>query len=55
MQQSFRLLIFLIQPYMFRATNSPTLRNTLWMYVQLLLQCTDNAAYRCIVPKATNS
>jgi hypothetical protein len=27
-QQLFRLLIFLIQPYMFRATNSPILRRT---------------------------
>ena len=27
-QQIFRLLIFLIQPYMFRVTNSPILRNT---------------------------
>ena len=26
MQQFFRLLIFLIKPYMFRATNSPILR-----------------------------
>jgi len=28
MQQLFRLLIFLIHPYMFRATNSPILRST---------------------------
>jgi hypothetical protein len=28
MQQRFRLLIFLNQPYMFRATNSPILRST---------------------------
>ena len=28
MQQCFRLLIFLNEPYMFRATNSPILRNT---------------------------
>ena len=28
MQQLFRLLIFLIQPYMFRAKNSPILRST---------------------------
>jgi hypothetical protein len=28
MQQIFRLLIFLNQPYMFRATNSPILRRT---------------------------
>jgi hypothetical protein len=32
MQQPFRLLIFLIQPYMFRATNSPILRSTFWLY-----------------------
>ena len=28
MQQLFRLLIFLNQPYIFRATNSPILRST---------------------------
>jgi len=28
----FRLLIFLNQLYMFRATNSPILRNTFWLY-----------------------
>ena len=28
MQQLFRLLIFLIQPYMFQTTNSPILRST---------------------------
>ena len=44
MQQLFRLLIFLIQPYMFRATNSPILRSTLWLYIHLLVQCTDTAA-----------
>jgi len=37
MQQVFRLLIFLIQPYMFRATNSPILRSTFWLYLQLLV------------------
>jgi len=47
MQQLFRLLIFLIQPNMFRATNSPILRSTFWLYVQLLVQCTDTAADRC--------
>ena len=47
MQQLFRLLIFLIQPYMFRATNSPILRNTFCLYIQLLAQCTDTAADRC--------
>jgi len=61
MQQLFRLLIFLYQPYMFRATNSPILRSTFWLYIQLLVQFTDTAAdrsgatgrqhYRCIVPK----
>ena len=46
MQQLFRLLIFLIQPYMFRATNSLILRSTFWLHVQLLVQCTDIAADR---------
>jgi len=40
----FRLLNFLNQLYMFRATNSPILRSTSWPYVQLLVQCTDIAA-----------
>ena len=53
----FRLLIFLNQLYMFRATNSPIFRSTFWLYIQLLVQCTDIAVtgrqqYRCIVPKA---
>ena len=49
MQQLFRLLIFLIQPYIFRATNSPILRSTFWLYIyiQLLVKCTDTAADRC--------
>ena len=47
MQQLFRLLIFLIQPHMFRATNSPILRSTFWLYIQLLVQCTDTAGDRC--------
>jgi len=47
MQQLFRLLIFLIQPYMFRATNSPILRSNFWLCIQLLVQCTDTAADRC--------
>ena len=59
MQQLFRVLIFLNQPYMFLATNSPILRSTFWMYIQLLVQCADTAAdrrtgrrqCRCIVPK----
>jgi len=46
MQQLFNLLIFLIQPYMFREKNSPILRSTFWLYVQLLVQCTDTAADR---------
>jgi len=52
----FHLLIFLNQLYMFRATNSPILRRTFWLYIQLLVQCADIAAdrqqYRWIVPKA---
>jgi len=48
----FRLLIFLNQFCMFRATNSPILRSTFWLYIQPLVQCTDIAAGRCIVPKA---
>jgi len=47
MQQLFRLLIFLNQPYVFRATNSPFLRCTFWVYIQLLVQCTDSAADWC--------
>ena len=49
MQQLFRLLIFLIflnQTNMFRATNSTILRSTFWLYIQLLVQCTDTAANR---------
>ena len=45
------LLLFLIQLYMFRATNSPILMSTFWLYIQLLVQCSDIAAdrqqYRC--------
>jgi len=44
------------QLYMFRATNSPIFRSMFWLYIQLLVQCTDIAEgwqqYRCIVPKA---
>ena len=47
MKKLFRLLIFLNQPYMFRATNSPILRSTFWLYIQLLAQCIDTAADRC--------
>ena len=32
---------------MLRATNSPILRSTFWLNIQLLLQCTDTAADRC--------
>jgi hypothetical protein len=32
MQQIFRLLIFLNQPYMFRATNSPILRSIFCLF-----------------------
>ena len=42
----FRLLIFLNQLYMFRATNSPILRSAFWLYIQLLVQCTDIATDR---------
>ena len=63
MQQLFRLINFLNQPYLFRATNSPILRCTFWLYTQLLVQCADTATdrchrgtgrqqCRCIVPKA---
>ena len=51
--KKFRLLIFLNQLYMFRATISLILRNTFWLYIQLLIQCTDIAAggqqYRCCI------
>jgi len=63
MQKIYNLLILLIQPYKFRATNSPILRSAFWLYIQLLIQCTDTAAdryhvstgrqlCRCIIPKA---
>jgi len=61
MQHVLNLLIFLIQHYMFRATNSPILRSIFWLCIHLLVQCTDTAAdryctgrqqCRCIVPKA---
>ena len=42
----FRLLIFINQLYMFRATNSPILRSTFWLYIQLLVQCADIATGR---------
>ena len=47
MQQLFRLLIFLNQPNIFWATNSPILRSTFWLYIQLLVQCTASVAERC--------
>ena len=60
---NFRSLIFLNQPYMLRATDSPILRRTFWLYIQFLVQRTDTAAdrfhddtgrqqCRCVVPKA---
>jgi len=39
----FRLLIFLNQLYMFRATNSPILRSNFWLYIELLVPNTDIA------------
>ena len=51
MQQLFRLLIFLIQPYMFRATNSPILRSTFWLYINFLIECTGRQQCRCILSK----
>jgi len=45
--QLFRLLIFLNQPNMFRAANSPIFRSTFWLNIQLLVQWTDTDAYRC--------
>jgi len=43
----FSFINLLIQPYMFRVTNSPILRSTFWLYIQLLVQCTDTASDRC--------
>jgi len=40
MQQLFRLLIFLNQPNMFWATNSPILRSTFLLYVQFCYNAT---------------
>ena len=42
----FLLLIILNQLYMFRATNSSILRTTFWLYIELLVQCTEIAADR---------
>ena len=47
MQQLFRLLVFLNQPYIFRATNSPILRNIFCLYIHFLVKRTDTAADRC--------
>jgi len=57
MQQLLPLLIFLNQPYMFRAKNSPIHRSTFWLYtrIQLVVQCTGRQQCRCIVPKAVYS
>ena len=48
---NFLLLIYLNLLYMLRATNSPIFRNTFWLYIQLLVQCTDIAAEICICNK----
>jgi len=40
---------------MFRATNSPILRSTFWLYVQLLVQCTGRQQCRCIVSNAVHT
>ena len=37
----------ILSPYMFQATSLPILRSTFWLYVQLLVQCTDTAADLC--------
>jgi len=47
MQQLFRLSVFLNQSNIFRATNPPIFRSTFWLYIQLLVQCTDSFADRC--------
>jgi len=60
MQQRFHLLIFLIQPYMFQATNSPILRSTFyciysfWYNAPTLLP-TGRQQCRCIVPNCIYS
>ena len=40
---------------MFRAKNSTILRSYFWLYIHFLVQCTDTAADRCIVPKAVHT
>ena len=60
MQQLFRLLIFLNQPYVFRATKSPILRSTFfyiysfWYNAPTLLPTggTGRQQCRCIAPKS---
>ena len=52
MQQLFRLLIILIQTYMFRATTSPILRSTFWLhmigyYIQGVTGGTDQTSGEC--------
>ena len=53
---NFRLLIFLIHPYMFRGTNSPILRNTFdYIYTafgRMHRHCCRRQQCRCILPKA---
>jgi len=50
----YRLLIFFKNLLsMFWATTSPIFRNTFWLYVQLLVQCTDIAA-RPMAPVGRN-
>jgi hypothetical protein len=44
---TFSFINLFIQPYTFRATNSPILRSIFWLYIQFLVQCTDTAADRC--------
>ena len=47
MQQRFRLLIFLIQPYMFRATNSPILRSSFFYCIYSFWYNAPTVAGRC--------
>ena len=47
MQQLFRWFVFINRPNMFQVTDSPILRSTFWLYIQLLVQCTDTAADQC--------
>jgi len=52
---TFSFINLLNQPCMFRAKNSPILRSTFCLYLQLLVQCTDTAADRCIPRLRWNS